>query len=1147
MGRPQEKFDDLMLAEVDRTEEILEHCKSANDTNLNAFASRFFRRAAQDDFAVYSSAELASIAKSLWDFVEKREPEQRKIRIFNPDKKNHGWISPNTVVEAVGEDVPFLVDSLLAAISHEELEIRAVVHPIVPVIRQDDGQRTGIGVPGRDEGAIRESVIHVQIEPIANTTRLFQLTTRLEKVFGEVATAVGDWRQMVDRLDQTVAELAENRPPIDPQDLNEAMAFLNWLRDNHFTFLGSRDYEFADDGQTKRLTAIPNTGLGLLRDPEAKVLRRENADTGLSPEVADFLMQPAPLIITKSNTRSTVHRRVHMDYVGVKRFADDGTVVGERRFVGLFTAGAYNGNVLDIPLLRRKVEVVLLRAGFSPAGHDGKALLNILETFPRDELFQITDDELYSQSIGMMQLEERPRTRLFARWDKFDRFVSAIVFVPRDRYTTELREKVGEILRKGFGGRISAYYPRFGDEPLARVHFIVGRTGNSNDAPDIAQIEAQIAEATRTWNDHLLVALQREWGENAGTQKLQVYGNAFSEAFKEKFDAATTVADIKIIEKLGTDGNIDLMLYRREGDADDVVRLKLYRRGDTIVLSDCLPILENMGLRIKEEQAYDVKLGGSDTVSIHDFLMSLRSGKVRNFSKVQKNFEDAFAAIWSGKSENDGFNELVLAEGLLWRDVTIIRAIAKYLRQAQIPYSQNYMEDALVGNSQIARLLVALFNARLAPDVGGNEKDRQSACANVRSAIATELEFVQSLDEDRILHRYCNFIESVLRTNFFQTDVHGNSKDYVSFKLDSQSLTDLPEPRPHVEIFVYAAFMEGIHFRFGKVARGGLRWSDRREDFRTEILGLVKAQRVKNAVIVPVGAKGGFVPKTLPANGSREEIEEEAIRCYKMFISGLLDITDNLVGGQVSQPENVVRHDGDDPYLVVAADKGTAAFSDIANGVAKSYGFWLGDAFASGGSNGYDHKKMGITARGAWEAVKRHFRELGTDIQKKPFTAIGVGDMSGDVFGNGMLLSEQTQLVAAFDHRDIFIDPTPDKATSFEERKRLFEMGQSSWADYDQSLISKGGGIFSRQSKSIPISTEVKTLTGLKKPKVTPNELIQALLKTNVDLLWFGGIGTFVKAKANLMMPQAIERTILSGSTPMKWAPKWSAKAPILV
>ena len=649
-----------------------------------------------------------------------------------------------------------------------------------------------------------------------------------------------------------------------------------------------------------------------------------------------------------------------MDYVGVKRFADDGTVVGERRFVGLFTAGAYNGNVLDIPLLRRKVEVVLLRAGFSPAGHDGKALLNILETFPRDELFQITDDELYTQSIGMMQLEERPRTRVFARWDKFDRFVSAIVFVPRDRYTTELREKVGEILRKGFGGRISAYYPRFGDEPLARVHFIVGRRGNSNDSPDIAQIEAQIAEATRTWNDHLLVALQREWGENAGTQKLQAYGNAFSEAFKEKFDAATTVADIKIIEKLGLDGNIDLMLYRREGDADDVVRLKLYRRGDTIVLSDCLPILENMGLRIKEEQAYDVKLGSSDTVSIHDFLMSLRSGKVRNFAKVRKNFEDAFASIWSGKSENDGFNELVLAEGLLWRDVTIIRAIAKYLRQVQIPYSQNYMEDALVGNSQIARLLVALFNARLAPDVGGNDKDRQSACANVRSAIATELEFVQSLDEDRILNRYCNFIESVLRTNFFQTDVHGNSKDYVSFKLDSQSLVDLPEPKPHVEIFVYAAFMEGIHFRFGKVARGGLRWSEptRRFPYGDSRAGQsATCQECGDRSCWRQGRVCAQEPtcERQPGRDSRRSdplLQDVYPRAYST--SPII-----LVGGEVAQPENVVRHDGDDPYLVVAADKGTAAFSDIANGVAKSYGFWLGDAFASGGSNGYDHKKMG--------------------------------------------------------------------------------------------------------------------------------------------------------------------------------------------
>jgi glutamate dehydrogenase len=1093
---------------------VMDLLSSEGGSDLQSFAGRFFGPEISADLADYTAAELTAIARSVWTFALEREPNVRKIRVFNPDQSKDGWTSERTVVQAIGEDMPFLVDSVLALITQEEIEIKAVLHPVMPIKRNEGGRITGIGLPGRDPGATRESFLHIEIEQINEPDRVLRLSEEIDRVFDDVRAAVADWRVMLDRVDEAVAELSENPPPVDPQDFNESVSFLHWLRDNHFTFLGCRDYSVEPTVEGGVFQAVAESGFGLLRNPQARVVRRDIDNGALTPEARDFLLQPCPLVITKANHRSTVHRRVHMDYIGVKRYDENGHVIGERRFIGLFTSAAYNKSAREIPLLRRKVDVALLKAGFSPTSHNGKAFLNILEIYPRDELFQVSDQELFETALGMLQLKERPKVRLFERRDEFDRFISAIVFLPRDRYSTELRNKVAEILCEAYDGRQTAFYPRFGDEPLARVHFIIGRNKGVGPDPDLVQLEEAIRQATRTWSDTLREALEKRLGRAEANAAWTLFRDGFSSAYRDAFNTADAAIDIQRISALNPEHPLNLRLYGAEVGADGILRMKLYHAGGAIVLSDCLPVLENMGLCVLDEQSYQVVLADGRHATVHDFGLRLAVTNLDRLDEINATFEDGFLAVWSGAAENDGFNRLILSDSMHWRDVVILRAVAKFLKQSGVPYSQTYMEDALSAHPQIARLLLALFNSRFAPDVGETIEDREAIAGSVRAAIETELELVESLDEDRILRRFCNFFESLLRTNFFQADASGEPKSYLSFKLDSRQLTELPEPRPFAEIFVYSPRFEGVHLRFGKVARGGLRWSDRKEDFRTEILGLVKAQQVKNTVIVPVGSKGGFAPKHLPIGGDRETIQQEAIACYRQFISGLLDLTDNLSGGEIVPPLNVVRHDEDDPYLVVAADKGTATFSDIANEISLDYGFWLGDAFASGGSVGYDHKKMGITARGAWEAVKRHFREIGTDIQSQPFSVVGVGDMSGDVFGNGMLLSNQTRLVAAFDHRDIFVDPDPDIASSFEERQRLFKLPRSSWEDYNADLISSGGGVFSRKAKSIPVSSEIQKLTGLTASRVAPNELIHALLQSEYDLLWFGGIGTYVKASS---------------------------------
>ncbi len=971
-------------------------------------------------------------------------------------------------------------------------------HPIV----QREGQAT--------------SVIVLALEPILSEPRQAALVHSARQTFAQVSVAVRDWRAMMLRLRDAIADLKANPPKVAADELAESLALLEWLGDNHFTFLGSRDYRFIADGESA-LEPIAESGLGVLADAEARVIRRGPDRAALTPEVRAFLTQPSPLIITKSNERSLVHRRVHMDYVGVKIFDKTGKLTGERRFVGLFTSGAYSRRPGDIPLIRRKVANVLARAGLPAASHDGKALAHILDNYPRDELFQISEDDLFAIAQGILRLGERPTVRVFLRFDRFDRFVSALVYVPRDRYDTTARERIHHILAQALNGRLSAATPTIDESVLARVHYIVGRNEGARPHVSVHKLEEQIRNCIRTWDDGFAEAMEAVHGETEGMRLLQERQARFSPGYRGSFSPMEAVRDLDEIAALATQPaglRVRACVYRRPSDAHNGLRLKLYVLGEVMPLSASLPVFENLGLKVIAEDAFPLTLktadGWTHEASVLDFQMERADEGAADLATVKQPLEDAFHAVIVGAAESDGFNRLVLSAGLAWRDVTILRAVAKFLRQAGFAFSQDYVEQALFRNPDLAGLLVQLFHAGNDPQATEHlEHDAKT----IDARIADALNDVQSLDDDRIIRRLRNVVVNVLRTNFYQRDAVGSPKPYIAIKLNSPALDELPLPRPHVEIFVYAPDVEGVHLRFGKVARGGIRWSDRREDFRTEILGLVKAQQVKNAVIVPVGAKGGFYPKAMPANPTREQSQAVGIAAYKVLINALLDVTDNLnADGTVVPPPDVLRHDDDDPYLVVAADKGTATFSDIANGIAEGRGFWLGDAFASGGSHGYDHKKMGITARGAWEAVKRHFRELGRNIQNEPFTCIGVGDMSGDVFGNGMLLSQQTRLIAAFDHRHIFLDPNPDVAASWAERKRIFDLPRSSWADYDKSLISPGGGVHARTLKEIPLTPEVKAMIGVAADRLSPQELIKALLKAEIDLLFFGGIGTFIKA-----------------------------------
>jgi len=1103
-----EKLKTQLIDEVVRF--VGERIERKRGALIETFIRQFYANVPQSDIAGDSAEDLFGAALSLANFAQSRTPGQTKVRVFNPRIDEHGWRSPHTVVEVVNDDMPFLVDSLTAELNRLELGVHLVIHPIMRMTRDAKGQLTAIGAPDGQPGDGKpESVMQLRVNQVATQEQLDAVKARMEIVLRDVRLAVADWQKMRAKLAAVIADATKRKLPLPKEEVAEVSDFLNWINDDHFTFLGYREYTFAGEGDAITYHIKKEAGLGVLSDPETRVFEGMRNLDALPPDVRSFLTQPKMILVTKANLRSTVHRNVHLDTIGIKIFNDKGEVVGEHLFAGLFTSVAYNRSPWEIPLLRHKVETVSKRAGFNPQSHDGKALAHILEIYPRDELFQIDIDELLETSLGILNLQDRQRVALFVRRDPYERFVSCFVYLPRDWQTTELRQRIQNILCKAFNGRVSNYFVHLTESPLARVHLIIATKPGEIPPYDVKELEQLVADACRSWADHLKEALIEAKGEAEGLNLLRLYGDAFPLGFEEYFNAHAAVSDIDRIEEALKYNRTAINLYRPIEAAENELHLKLYKSGDKIALSNVLPSLENFGLKVISENPFEIRPQGQEqSIWIHAFTMVTADGREVDIAAIRDKFHEAYAKIWDGQMEDDGFNRLVITAGLGWRDITLVRAYCKYLRQAAIAFSQAYMEATLNANPGITRNIVQLFHVRNDPAFTANRDEKS---LQIVEKIGQKLDAVVNLDEDRILRRYLNAVQCTLRTNFYQPAAEGGPKEYVSFKLDSAKIEELPLPRPMVEVFVYSPRAEAIHLRGGKVARGGIRWSDRREDFRTEILGLMKAQMVKNAVIVPVGSKGGFVVKR-PVQGDRDAVMAEVVHCYKTLMRGLLDITDNLVSGAVKPPVKVVRHDGDDPYLVVAADKGTATFSDIANSVSRDYGFWLDDAFASGGSAGYDHKKMGITARGAWECVKRHFRELDHDIQNVDFSCIGVGDMSGDVFGNGMLLSEHTKLIAAFNHMHIFLDPSPDVKKSFAERQRLFNLPRSGWNDYDTKLISAGGGVFERKAKSIKLSAEVKQRFGFTQDQVTPNELIQLLLKTEVDLLFFGGIGTYLKS-----------------------------------
>jgi glutamate dehydrogenase len=1065
--------------------------KNALDPHL------LFSRASKDDLANYTpemlalSAEQARKALAGWDHnhalvlieaVEGIEPAGTAV----------------SVLTIVDRNQPFLYDSIMGEVTSSYRDLTLAVHPILHVENGKEPVFHPSDAPADPEHTVSLIQIHI---PLLTAEQANDLEQRISKVLEQVHLAIADWQSMLARLETAITELSAI--PRKKTDRDEALAFLEWLRDDNFTFLGMREYTYSGNGADARFERATERGLGILSDPDVLVLRQGKNAVMTTPEILEFLEGPDFLIVTKANVKSVVHRRAYMDYVGIKRFDESGKVIGELRVVGLFTATAYTHSVSEIPLIRAKAKRIKEHFGFDRLSHSGRMLKNTLESYPRDDMFQIHPDVLIKFCEQIMELAERPRVRVLPRIDQFDRFVSVIVYVPRENYNSYVREKVGDYLSTIYEGHVSAYYPAFPEGGIARVHFIIGRTGGKTPRIPQPRLEATIRDIATPWSERFAAL--------AGPHQATLHT---TQAYQEAFTPEDVVGDLADINACANGEPIRIEFYRSSIDDDETaLSLKIFHQAGQLSLSRRVPLLENLGFQVLSEQTFELEVDrhdGRTLVVLHDMELRIDGGHLTDFGRQSQQLEEAFLDAYFGLIDNDSFNRLVLLCGVSAREVTVLRAYARYLRQTGIVYSQNHIADTLVRYPAIAADLLKLFHDGFDPKL--KDKKRDKKLSERHAEIETALADVPNLDDDRTLRRFVNVIDSTLRTNYFQRGEDGKPNAMLAFKLDPKQLDSLPEPRPFREMFVYGTEVEGVHLRFGKVARGGLRWSDRGEDYRTEVLGLVKAQQVKNAVIVPVGAKGGFFPKKLPVGGTRDEIFNAGRAAYMTYIRTLLSITDNIIDGEVVAPNNTVRVDDDDPYFVVAADKGTATFSDTANGLAQEAGFWLDDAFASGGSAGYDHKKMGITARGAWETVKRHFREQDIDIQTTPFTVAGVGDMSGDVFGNGMLLSREIRLIAAFDHRDIFIDPNPDIARSFAERERMFALPRSSWQDYDRSIMSKGAMIIPRSEKSVKLTPEAAAAIDLGKTTATPFEILTAILKSPVDLLWFGGIGTYIKA-----------------------------------
>ncbi|WP_455474082.1 NAD-glutamate dehydrogenase [Bartonella sp. B30(2025)] len=1065
---------------------MLESEASEIKNNQDKIEQVLFAHTDKEDIACYENQELQKAATAAISAFNLHQAGKSTICFEQNLTRNN---KPITVVTLVNDNKPFLLDSVLNVFNQHKNHIYLIAHPILDC---SSGQRI--------------SLVQIHIESL-NEQQVQKLKEELTLVFEQVNAAVQDWKPMLEQVKKHIHGYQTNLPLNYKQKGEKAIEFLNWLMDNNFIFLGMRSYDFIKDQEPTKAFIASDVELGILTDASIRIIGDARVQEP-PQEVLSFMESDNLFIVTKANSRSKIHRTVWLDYIGLKIFDTKGLLCGELRIVGLFTSSAYTRSILKIPFLKEKANIIIQRLGYDSADYSGKALISVLETYPRDEMFRSDVDTLTENVKLILQLDERPRLRVLAHTDSFGRFVSILVYIPRDQYSSNIREKIGEYFVELYKGDFFESYPLFLESTLIRVYYIIRRK-SSESVPVIERttLEQNVRSIAQNWEDSVKAAALT----CTTTDQQERLASQFPNSYRDLFSAKNAIEDAGHILNLNDKKSLFVTFYHAHNKEKHTVFLKLFHRCETLALSERVPLLENMGFRVIAEQTLELPDGNAGSVYLHDMQLESAFQLCIDLDKTGQKHAETFEAVWDQNADNDAFNALTQTAQLDWHEIVILRHYGRYLQQAGIPYSQERVAQTLNAYPDITQDLYALFHFKFHQSY--TEKEREENQQIIQQRIEEKLQKVLGLDDDLILRRYLNLISATLRTNAFTPLQDGSPRRILATKLDPRQIEGLPEPRPYREIFVYGPEVEGVHLRFGPIARGGIRWSDRALDYRTEVLNLVKAQQVKNAVIVPVGAKGGFYPHRLPQTNDRAVVVEAARQAYIDFITALLSITDNVVNEKVSAPSNIIRYDGDDPYFVVAADKGTATFSDTANAISQANHFWLDDAFASGGSAGYDHKAMGITAKGAWEAVKRHFREsFDRDIQTTPFTCVGVGDMSGDVFGNGMLLSKQTKLIAAFDHRDIFIDPNPDVAESYAERMRLFQLPRSSWQDYNHAKLSKGGGVFSRTAKTITLSPEAAQAIGFEKQTGTPFEIMSAILKAPVDLLWFGGIGTYIRA-----------------------------------
>ncbi len=1108
-----------MLTIIDRIKNISNSYKfkaGFDKANFEVFASNFFREVNPLDFTSYSDEDCFNSVLSCFEFISQKGYNGSKHRIYNPSIKENGFESHFTYIDFVNKDIPFLVDSIVAYLDKHSIEIKNVLHPTYNAVRKNDGSLQEISYEGKDRN---ESVIQLHLNKISSQQEIDFLTNGLKQLIETINLVVADWVKMSKAVVESINTLQGAQSIVKKEKLAEIKDFIDWLVKGNFVLLGVKEFDInkEKDGSYS-LKGIKNAESGVFCSQYDEM--RPGVINSTPREIEDSVKSPYVLEILKSRYRSKVHRIANAERVRVQKFDGNGNVIGEYRIIGLFTSSAYNQSVTNIPLVRRKVEKVIQESGYIKGSHNYKDLVTVLEFYPRDELFQISHKDLLKNAIGIVSICGRSKVKFFAREDKFARFVSCLIFTPKDRSNSDLRAKIRAYLAKTYNGEVADFFVQINDTNLVRIHIII-RT--NNDIPNVNElkVEEEIDRMTRVWSDDLLDTVKSAFSDGGYLDIFARYKNAFSVSYKNRFSPRRAAVDIQLIEQCLEK---DTLLFKFFKDIpalpEEVVEFKIYNPKEEISLSKIMPVLDSFGFEIIKEHTYPIEINQDGRVRerkmvwINYFHLRL-SSKGQKFSpKFRLNFEKTMSLICKNVTEHGELNRLLTVANLHWKQIYMLRAYTRYISQTNIKHKTTYIADVLVKYHEITSNIVRLFEIKFNPYLNLKHDDRVLKIAELLEKIKIQLTKVSDANEDTIISSFFGCIQATLRTNYYQPSKESGFKGYVSFKFDSNKVPNLPLPRPYAEIFVYSSEFEAIHLRGGMVARGGLRWSDRAQDYRTEVLGLMKAQMTKNAVIVPVGSKGGFVVKKNIVGLDRKEIQENGIKCYKTFLRGALDITDNVVNGKVIHPQNTIIYDGKDPYFVVAADKGTATFSDIANSISAEYNFWLGDAFASGGSNGYDHKKMGITAKGAWVSVMRHFQEMGRDSQSEDFTCVGIGDLMGDVFGNGMLLSKHIKLVAAFNHMHIFLDPNPDSTTSFKERKRIFNLERSTWMDYDKSLISQGGGIFERSAKSIKVSSQMAKILDINEGEMAPNDLIKAILKAPVDLLWNGGIGTYVKASS---------------------------------